>query len=387
VGLTLALELRRRQPGASIVVLEKEEEPGAHSSGRNSGVLHAGFYYTAESLKARLTRDGCARMTEFCVDRGLRILRTGKLVVTRSEEELPMLEELFQRAGANGVEVKRLSPEEACELEPRARTVGAALFSPNTCSVDPLEVVQAFYREARQEGIEIRMGEAFRAREGASIRTTRGELITPGYCINAAGIQADRVARAFGFGEGYTMLPFKGVYLYADADAPPLRLQIYPVPNLRQPFLGLHFTVTVTGRVKIGPTATPAFGREQYQWLDPVSLADLTEIVGWDARLFARSDFGFRDLAFIELGKLFRKRLVKMAGELARDVELDHYRTWGRPGIRAQLFNTRTRQLEMDFVYEADDRSLHVLNAVSPAFTCALAFAEYLVDRMEEVRA
>jgi L-2-hydroxyglutarate oxidase len=386
VGLTLALELRRRHPSASVVVLEKEDRVGAHSSGRNSGVLHAGFYYTADSLKARLCREGNRRMTEFCLNRGLRIRRTGKLVVTRSEAELPMLEELLRRGAANGVEVSRVTEEEARELEPLARTVQVALHSPTTSSVEPSEVVSAFLSECRNRGVEVRCGEAYLGMSRGVVRTSVGRR-EAGFVLNAAGIHADRVARDFGFGEQFTMLPFKGLYLYGDSGAPPLRMQVYPVPDLRQPFLGLHFTVTVDGRVKIGPTATPALGREQYGMLDPVTLRELAEILGWEARLFMGNDFGFRELALLEARKILRGQLVKMAGDMVRGVRPDNFREWGRPGIRAQLFNVRTRRLEMDFVYEGDHRSLHVLNAVSPAFTCALAFSEYLVDEVERMAA
>ena len=183
------------------------------------------------------------------------------------------------------------------------------------------------------------------------------------------------------------MLPFRGMYLQAEPGAPSLSLHVYPVPDLRQPFLGLHFTVTVEGGVKIGPTAAPALGRERYTAADGGNLGEALEILSWEARLLLRNGFGFRTLAFRELRKLSRARLVRMAGEMVEGVEGRHFRRWGTPGIRAQLFNTRTRSLEMDFVHQGDHRSLHVLNAVSPAFTCAFPFAEHLVDEVERTAA
>ena len=297
-----------------------------------------------------------------------------------------MLEELLRRGKVTGVEVQRVTEEEARELEPLARTVGLALFSPTTSSVDPRQVVDAFLQECRDRGIQVRLGEPCLGVEKGVVRTPVARWES-GFVVNAAGIHADRIAREFGFAEHHTMLPFKGLYLYGGAFAPSLRVQVYPVPDLRQPFLGLHLTVTVDGRVKIGPTATPALGREQYGPLDPVTAQDLVEILGWETRLFMSNDFGFRNLARGEAFKLFRRHLVKMAGEMVEGVRLEDFREWGRPGIRAQLFNTRTRSLEMDFLYQGDDRSMHVLNAVSPAFTCALAFSEHLVDELERAAA
>ncbi|MCK5449218.1 MAG: FAD-dependent oxidoreductase, partial [Gemmatimonadetes bacterium] len=194
VGLTVAAELRRRYADCGTVLLEKEPEVGVHASGRNSGVLHAGFYYTADSLKARFSRDGNRELTEYCVDRGLRINRCGKLVVTRTEGELPSLEELFRRAKVNGVKVERVDESGAAELEPAARTVGYALYSPTTSTIDPAEVVRAIASQAGNAGIDIRTGDAYRGRDGESVLSTSGKW-SPGYVVNAAGLYADRVAR------------------------------------------------------------------------------------------------------------------------------------------------------------------------------------------------
>jgi L-2-hydroxyglutarate oxidase LhgO len=386
VGLSVARELKRRHPGARVVVIDKEEAPGRHASGRNSGVLHAGFYYTADSLKARLARVGNLRMQEFCEAQGLPLLKCGKLVVARNASELARLDELFRRGEVNGVPVERVTEAEARGLEPRVRTFGQALFSPSTASVRPGDVMARLARLAKEEGVELKLGTPFHGSSGGQVLTGVGPM-SPGFVVNAAGIQADRVARAFGFGEGFTMLPFRGMYLEAEPQAPSLGLHVYPVPDLRQPFLGLHFTVTVEGGVKIGPTAAPALGRERYTAADGGNLGEALEILSWEARLFLRNGFGFRTLAFRELRKLSRSRLVRMAGEMVEGVEGRHFRRWGTPGIRAQLFNTRTRTLEMDFVHQGDDRSLHVLNAVSPAFTCAFPFAEHLVDEVERTAA
>jgi L-2-hydroxyglutarate oxidase LhgO len=208
-----------------------------------------------------------------------------------------------------------------------------------------------------------------------------------GYVVNCAGLQADRIAKQFGFSQHYTILPFKGLYLSSDEPAGALRTNIYPVPDLRNPFLGVHFTVTVDGHAKIGPTAIPAFWREQYAGLSGFNLRDLAEIARLQLGLLLWAGFEFRRLAWEEIQKYNRAHLVALAGQLAAGVRVENYRRWGRTGIRAQLIDTRTRKLEMDFVLEGDDRSLHVLTAVSPGWTCSIPFAAYVVDEIERLRA
>jgi L-2-hydroxyglutarate oxidase LhgO len=386
IGLALSLALRRRHSRARVMVLEKEPDCGIHASGRNSGVLHAGFYYTADSLKARFTRDGNARMRAYCEERGLRVNRCGKLVVARNEADLSGLDELMRRGRANGVELEEISAEDAQRIEPRARTHERAIYSPTTCSVDPTEVVASVVRDARDAGIIVRTGTAYRGSRAGVVRTSGGD-ISAGYVVNAAGVHADRVARDFGFAQRYRILPFKGLYLYATSTAEQLRTNVYPVPDLRNPFLGVHFTVTVGGKVKIGPTATPAFWREHYTGFGNFDLRECADIVSREAGLFVRNDFGFRALAISELRKYSQPQMVRLASELVTGISRERYRSWGPPGIRAQLIDVTTNKLEMDFRLEGDARSLHVLNAVSPGFTCAMPFADYVVDHAERLAA
>ena len=382
IGLNLALVAKTRNPESSVVLIEKEPSCGFHASGRNSGVLHAGFYYTADSLKARFTRDGCKRLTDYCLQRGLQINQNGKLVVARNEGELKDLDELFLRGKKNGVQLEEISARDARQIEPRARTYERALYSPSTAAVDPSEVVRSFLSDAIELGVQVRTDTEYIGRNGSDIRTSRGSF-SAGYVINAAGVYADAIARDFGFAKDYRILPFKGLYLYQDADAPPVRTAIYPEPNLEQPFLGVHLTVTVGGRVKLGPTATPAFWKEHYRGMANFRLAEMSEVVSREALFFLRDDFSFRRLAIRELQKYSRSHMVKTAGELAEGLKLEHFSQWGRPGIRAQLVNITKNKLVMDFCYEADENSFHVLNSVSPAFTCALPFTEHIFDQIE----
>ena len=381
VGISIARELKRRFADSTVHVIEKERTGTEHSSGRNSGVLHAGFYYTADSLKARFTRDGNRLLTEYCIERGLPINRCGKLVVAQTENDLSSLDELLRRGKKNGVVLQAITEAEAKEIEPRVKTVQRAIFSPTTSSVDPVTVVNAMQEDANAEGVVFHHGTKYLGLSNGSLLTNKGKR-TSGYVVNAAGAYADKVARDFGFSEKYRILPFKGLYIYSDEIQGVIRTHIYPVPNLRNPFLGVHFTVTVDGHVKIGPTAIPAFWREQYRGFANFRVSEMVEIVTRQIGLFADSQFDFKKLALEELRKYHRPHLVDLSKALATGIDSANYSRWGRPGIRAQLTNIETRRLEMDFVFEGDDKSFHILNAVSPGFTCSIPFARYVCDNI-----
>jgi (S)-2-hydroxyglutarate dehydrogenase len=382
VGISIARELKQRHAGARVALLEKEADCGLHASGRNSGVIHAGFYYTADSLKARLTRDGNRLLTQYCDSRKIPVNKCGKLVVARNEAELPQLDELLRRGKVNGVELSSITSAEARAMEPRVKTYQRAIFSPSTSTADPVEVLQSMKQDALSEGIGIFPGVAYLGRRNGRVQTSAGEY-EAGYVVNAAGLYADRVARDFGFSVDYRILPFKGIYLYSEEPAGALRTNIYPVPDLRNPFLGVHFTLLANGHAKIGPTAIPAFWREQYHGFGNFKFGEFAEIIFRDLGLMWSSGFDFKRLAVEETMKYYRPRLVSLAAELLEGVKVEDYRRWGKPGIRAQLLNIKTRKLEMDFVLQGDKESLHVLNAVSPAWTCSLSFAKYVCDRLE----
>ncbi len=248
VGLCAALELARRLPDQHIAVLEKEPGVAAHGSGRNSGVLHAGFYYGADSLKARFCIEGNRRWKAWCDERGIPVRRCGKLVVARTEAEHAGLDELLARGARNGCELQAITEAEAVEIEPRVRTAGRALFSPTTASVDPAAVTRSVADACREAGVRVHLGVKYVGREGDRVRTSAGDT-SPGFVLNTAGLYADVVARDHGFGEHSRILPFKGLYLVGDERAGPLRTHIYPVPDLHMPFLGVHFTVTTSRSV------------------------------------------------------------------------------------------------------------------------------------------
>lgn len=383
VGLTVALELKKQFPDSSITILEKEAQPGAHASGRNSGVLHAGFYYTADSLKAQLCRDGNFAWRQYCEEHKLTLNQCGKLVIARNEEELIGLDELYKRGQVNNVKLEIISAAQAAAIEPQAYTYQRALWSPTTATVNPMEVVRSIQQDITDAGITLLNDTAYIEKSDNTVITGNGAF-EAGYVINAAGLYADRIARDYGFSQDYKILPFKGLYLYANSDRLKLKTNVYPVPDLRNPFLGVHFTVTAENKTKIGPTAIPAFWRENYQGPGQFDLKEMIDILGIDISLFWANNFGFRKLAFKEMQKYSKKKLVQLAGTLLNGIDQNDFKLWDKPGIRAQLINIKTKELEMDFKYEGDDRSFHVLNAVSPAFTCALSFSELLVSEMKK---
>ena len=383
IGISIARELKSRNPNSGVCILEKEHQCGLHASSRNSGVLHAGFYYTADSLKARFTKEGNQRLTKYCEVKNLALKKCGKLVVAQNESELVWLDELMTRARNNGVPLELITDEESQAIEPRAKTYQKALFSPTTASINPTELVKSLLSDAIQEGVQLKTNTQYIHRVGkSSIKTSNG-IFEAKYIINAAGLYADKIGRDFNFSKDYRILPFKGLYLYSNEPLGALNTHIYPVPDLTNPFLGVHFTITSDDKIKIGPTAIPAFWREQYQGWSNFNMPELTEIILRQAGLFLSSNFDFKALAFRELKKYSKPLLVSLAAKLAKGVDIKHYRQWGLAGIRAQLLNIRKKELEMDFVLEGDKQSMHILNAISPGLTCALPFADYVCDQVE----
>lgn len=381
IGLAIAREIKKRKPDAAIIIIEKEPDVAYHSSGRNSGVLHAGFYYSADSLKAKFTREGNHLMHEYCFANNLKINECKKIVVAKDDSELESLFELERRGIRNGVDVKIISEKEMEDIDPNAKTFQHALLSPSTATVDPVEVNQCVKRELINLGVVFYFSEAYDSRiNNNTIKTSSGRIITANRIINAAGLYADRIAKNFGFSADYTIIPFKGIYLKYTLDDKPVKTNIYPVPNLKNPFLGVHYTVTVDGVIKIGPTSIPAFWRENYKGFDNFSIAELLHILGWESNLFLTNAFGFRDLASEEMKKYNKEYFVNLATKLVKEINPKGFTTWSKPGIRAQLLNVKTKLLVQDFVVEGDKNSIHLLNAVSPAFTSSFPFARWVYE-------
>ena len=373
IGLTIAYELLKRDNLLKIAIVEKELDVAKHASGRNSGVLHSGFYYSAESLKAKFTVEGNRKMKEFCKDNNIFVNPTQKLVVAKDENELEGIYELHRRAKVNGVETRIVDEDEVKEIDSNVKTYKKALFSPSTASVDPKEVCLALKEVLQKQGVEFYFNTLF---EKSSLKYD--------YLINSAGLYADKIAKRFGLAKEYTMLPFKGIYLKYLDDKSAIKTNIYPVPNLANPFLGVHYTITVDGDIKIGPTAIPAFWRENYEGLKNFVFSEFVEILYYATKLFVLNSFNFRDLALSEIKNYNRKVFIQKARDMVFSIGSNFKAI--PPGIRAQLLNTRTNELIQDFVVEHTETSTHILNAVSPAFTCSFAFAKYVVDEIDKNR-
>ena len=382
VGLALADTWLAAHPGDRVVVFDKEEGLAAHASGRNSGVLHAGFYYAPDSLKAQLTRRGNVMLKEFCAERAVPVRETGKVVVTTSSEQLPRLDDLYARGQANGVPLEMVDDASLRELEPLARTHERALWSPSTAVADPRAVVEALADRVQERGGEVRLGTPIVAAGPGWVRTPYQRLPV-GHLINAAGLYADRVAQWFGVGDDYRMLPFKGLYWYANWPVGRLQRHVYPVPDPRNPFLGVHLTVTVDGRAKVGPTAIPSLWREDYGGVRGFTASEAWEVARTYPRFVRSPHHDVPGLVRTEMPKYSRRYLVSQASALVPSVRAEDFREKGRVGVRAQLLHVPTGKLEMDFVVRPGDRSTHVLNAVSPAWTSSLAMAEWIVARIK----
>ena len=371
IGMTIAYELIQQSKELKIAIIEKENDVAKHASGRNSGVLHAGFYYSADSLKARFTVDGNQFMKEFCEANNIFVNPTQKIVVAKDEKELNGIYELQKRAEINGVETRIIDENEAAGIDPNIKTYKKALFSPTTASVDPKEVCFKLRDLLKEKGVQFFFNTPF---EKSKLQYR--------YLVNCAGAYADKIAQKFGLAENYTLLPFKGIYLKYIINKSDIKTNIYPVPNLANPFLGVHYTITSDGSIKIGPTAIPAFWRENYHGFDKFNFKEMIEILYYETKLFILNSFNFRNLAIEEMKNYNPKIFIQKAKDMVKSIGDDFKPI--PPGIRAQLLNTRTNELVQDFVVEHGKSSTHVLNAVSPAFTCSFAFAKYVVEEIKK---
>jgi L-2-hydroxyglutarate oxidase len=376
VGMATAMALLGNKP-RSLAVLEAESELAAHQTGRNSGVIHSGIYYKPGSLKATLCVRGREAMLRFCEEHGVRTELCGKVIVATREEEKPALDVLVQRGAANGVEVRRLSTEELREREPTVSGV-ASVFVPATGIVDYADVTRAMAVVVGERGGEVRLSSRVLAIEpGASeftIETERG-VVRARNIINCAGLHCDRIAVMCGLTPGIAIIPFRGEYYdLVESSRGLCKNLIYPVPDARYPFLGVHFTRAVSGKVEAGPNAVLAFKREGYDKTS-FSFKDSAALVGYGGFWKMASQHwktGFSEM-YRSLSKAaFVRSLQALIPEItAADLEP------GRAGVRAQAVDADGK-LADDFRLVEGKAMLHVLNAPSPAATASIAIGEYL---------
>lgn len=383
VGLSVARELKRRHPESRIVILEKEPGLGYHASGRNSGVLHSGVYYASDSVKARVCADGAREMAAYCEERSLPIRKVGKVILPVQEGDDAQLETLRRRASENGATVRWIDAAELARIEPSAHAItGSALHVPDVSVIEPKAVLERLAQDLSAQGVEIRFGEEVSevSLERRKVKTRHGEW-SYGHLVNAAGLHADRLAKACEVGQRYTILPFKGLYYkLSPASKLPINGLIYPVPDLRYPFLGVHFTPKVDGGVYVGPTALPALGRENYRGWEGMKLGESGRIFWHLAGQYWKNPQGFRGLVHLEGRKAFRGYFAQAARQLVPGLVTAELLASEKVGIRAQLFDLREERLVMDFLLEKGPHSTHVLNAISPAFTSAFSFSRMVAD-------
>jgi L-2-hydroxyglutarate oxidase len=382
VGLATAYKLTQRMPGVRITVFEKEAASGQHQSTHNSGVLHAGLYYKPGSAKARLAVSGLRQMIEFCRDHKVAYEQCGKLVVAADEQEAELLTELLARGTANGLRGLRLmGPEEIHEREPHACGV-AAIHVPEEGIVDYAKVIEALAGEARAAGHRVLTGwrvcRITRPNGEWRLHSKMGEE-TCDFIVNTAGLHCDRVSQMAGEPRETRIVPFRGEYYKLRPERQHLvRHLIYPVPNPRFPFLGVHFTRLIGGGVEAGPNAVLAFAREGYRSTH-VNLRDLA-----DTLLFAgfwRFLAKHSGMCWHELRQSFSRRLFAQAlQKLVPEVREDDLETGGA-GVRAQAMRPEGSLVE-DFHFIRKPGALHVLNAPSPAATASLAIADEVVNQI-----
>lgn len=383
VGLATARALARR--GDDVTVLEKETALATHQTGRNSGVIHSGIYYAPGSLKATMAVRGAESMTAFARDRHIPVETTGKLVVATTSEEVPGLHALADRAAANGVPARLVSAAEARGYEPHVSCV-EALRVETTGIVDYAQVCLAFADDVVAGGGLVRLGTRFggveTTRTGLRVRTTRDDTVETDALVVCAGLQADVVARECGIVPEARIVPFRGEYFeLAQHREHLVRGLIYPVPDPRFPFLGVHLTRMVRGGVHAGPNAVLALRREGYAWHD-VDLGELRDSLSWPGlwRLGAKhAASGAREVVRSLSRSAFARSVARLVpGIEARDL------VPAPAGVRAQALR-RDGSLVDDFLVQTAPRQVHVLNAPSPAATASLEIAEHLVAQVDAV--
>ena len=384
VGLSFAMQVGERFPPLRVVVLEKEAGVARHQTGHNSGVIHSGVYYKAGSLKARLCVAGAREMVEFCSRHGIPYEVCGKLIVAANSEEIARLDVLLAQGVANGLEGLRLLERAAMlDIEPHVGGV-RALLVPSTGITDYTAVTAKYAEIAAGRGAEVKTGVGVvgfeRLRDGVVVRTRAGEF-SARYVVNCAGLYSDRLARMAGDDPGIMIVPFRGEYYDLSAARQELvRGLIYPVPDPRYPFLGVHFTRRIQGNVDAGPNAVLAFQREGYRWRD-FDLGETMEVF---------MDAGFRAMArqhwrngLSEFRRSLRKReFVKSCQRLVPEVRMEDM-TPGGSGVRAQAVGTDGALVD-DFRFVGRERFLHVLNVPSPEATASLPIGREILKMVPE---
>ena len=386
VGLAVGLKLRRMHPRLRLAVIDKEPSVGAHQTGHNSGVVHRGVYYTPRSLKAQLCVAGATELLAFCDEHGIPYEECGKLIVAADAEEAGRLVELERRARLNGVpDLEMVGPERMAEIEPAIVGV-RALYSPRTAILDFSRVANAYAAMFQESDCEIHLGvevKSIRRADGVAVlETTRGEFAAR-HIVACAGLHSDRLASRSQASDARRprIVPFRGdYYVLGPEKAAMLRGLVYPVPDPRFPFLGVHFTRRIEGAVWAGPNAVLALAREGYGRFD-VNLGDLWQMLGFSGfwRMAARHwRTGLGEIRRDYNKGAFLRALRRYMPDLARADLLP-----GPSGVRAQAVMADGSLVD-DFALDVSEMMIHVINAPSPAATSALAIGQLIAERADE---
>lgn len=380
IGLATAMRLTQEFPRYKVVVLEKESEIAQHQTGHNSGVIHAGIYYASGSQKANFCTTGGRLLRKFCDEHGIEYEMCGKVIVATNEEEIARLENLYQLGTANGAEgLEMISKESLRELEPYAAGI-KAIFSPNTGIIDFAKVSQAYAIEMRENGGDLltrsRVHGIARHDDRLYLETSRGE-ISARQVINCAGLHADEVARMMGIDIGVRIIPFRGEYYSIRQERSHLvKSLIYPVPDPKLPFLGVHFTKRINGSVEAGPTAVLALAREGYKKTS-FNLRDAFETLTYPG--FWRMSMSYWKIGIHEQYRsMVKTSFLRSLQTLLPDIRMNDLQDPGA-GVRAQAVDRKGRLLQ-DFIIAETENAIHVLNAPSPGATSSLSIGRYIVD-------
>ncbi|MDJ0941692.1 MAG: L-2-hydroxyglutarate oxidase [Woeseiaceae bacterium] len=383
VGLSTAWQLKKRHPDASIVLLEKEDAVARHQTGRNSGVIHAGIYYTPGSLKATLCREGVDRTIEFCRDNDVPFDQCGKLIVAADESEIDRLDALYERAHDNGLDLELLDDDGLRALEPNVTGV-KALLSPRTGIVDYPGMCRAMARLFQADGGELRLGTAvtrlLESESRVEIRTNTGAFLETRYLVACGGLMADRLADMLGAGKGFGIVPYRGEYYRLPEERSNLvRHLIYPVPDPTLPFLGVHITPMIDGSITVGPSALQGWKREGYGKRN-VSLRDTLSLLTYSGfwRLSVKHrKAGIREIRDAMSRRRYLRKLTKYCPSLTKKDLLPH-----PTGVRAMAVDPQGNMID-DFLFAETPRSLHVCNAPSPAATSAIPIGRLICEKIE----
>ena len=385
VGMTIAREAALRKCFKKVTIIEKEYRLGFHASSRNSGVIHAGFYYAPNSQKALFCSEANSLLRNYCIKNKVELKQTGKVVVCKDESELESLNELYQRGVANKSNIYFLDEKELQDYESLALTSSKFIWSPNTWSASPKDLIKKLNYELKELGVNIILNRKVVACKNNILLDNKKYEYEYDFLINAAGAYSLKMAKIMGINTNYVLLPFRGMYLKSNIKISNFSTHIYPVPNIDQPFLGIHTTLTSDGYIKLGPTAFPVLSPENYRLFEGIDFDFLPSIIFNQVKLLLNNSFGYRNLAFQEFNNLFKNNILASAQRLTKFKLNSKDFSWYSPGIRAQLFDKKNGTLEMDFVNIKKSNQYHILNSISPAWTCSLKTAEYVMSEIEKM--